>query len=564
MYRQGDEQMKRRMALYTRVSTNKEEQKKSLANQEEIYTEYADRNGYELLLPIYAEEGKSGTNSRRPVFKKLLFDGGVDFQENPRGNDIFNESDRKPVYDVILVKDVSRWARNSTDGKSAVERLLAKGVHVIFENSGVSTMDSDWEMRITILFAIAQNESHNMSKRIKFSKQHNARKQIYAPSRVPFGYQRNELNEIVINDEQADVIKHIFQRYLIVGSHIISKELNEKNVQTQLKNKWTPDKITRIIRNTIYTGTAVVNRTTKINVTDTKRSKNTSSDYIEITNAVEPIISLEEWKEANRVKEERTNKNKRVGRKPAKNDIYSEKLYCAQCGSHFVRHIGFGDKINYICQNRRKGLGCKVRGISINNLNKNMENVELSLLVNSMGDAIYYKKLMDKLENQKAELNNIKKDIEQQVDTLDKEIDSIADQYLTLPDGKMKERLIKKVNDKEVQMEELELHLSKLSIETIERTQRRVERKKETIEMLAKAKIPTLDDKLNLLNQILISDYELDFQFSLPSYEEEVSEYNQLFPMNPIETDVPFRPFTNIFKRDHKEAREFWESAQQN
>lgn len=554
--------MKKRAVLYTRVSTNKDEQKKSMVNQREFYEEYCERRGYELV-DIYPEEGRTGTNSRRPEFKKLLYDGGVDFQENPRGSDIFYESNRKPLFDIVIVKDAARWSRNSNDGKIAIERLLAKGVNTIFENSGVSTFDSNWEMNLSLLFTMAQNESHNMGKRIKFSKQHSARRGRYAPSRVPYGYKRDEENseKIIIDDGQSKVVKLIFERYLEVGSLIIARELNEMNITTQQGAKWTPDKITRIITNKIYTGTATLAKTTKLSVTDTKVRKTKKEDYIEIPNAVSPIISVKDYEKANEIKEMRINKNKKVGRKPARNDKYHDKLVCGKCGSSFVRHMGNGGKITYICQNRRKGLGCDVRGIAIKNLDRNLEEVELTTLRNGMGDSSYYSILNSKINDQKNRLDETRKEINLQIESIEDEIEKITDNYLQLPEGnKMRERLMKRAEEKDKEIEGLQKKLSKMNFETIEMLKEKVEAKKDMIETIFNRNVKSEEDKIKLLHYVEIGDYELKYIFAIPSFEEEVEAYNKLFNLDPITTSIPFTPLSSYFRRTHLEAREMWQA----
>lgn len=552
--------MKKRVVIYTRVSSKKIEQEKSLISQEEIYTEYCKKNGYELV-GIYAEKGMTGTNSRRPQFKQLLFDGGVDVILNPIGNDIFNESDRKPLYDIIICKDVSRWSRNSTDGIAAVERLLSKGVIVVFENSGVSSGEEGYQFTLGILFTIAQNESQNLSRRVKFTKKHNAKSQKYQPSRVSYGYTRNEDNKIVIDDLQAQVIKFIYKRYLEVGSHIISKELNQMNIKTQMGHQWSPDKITRIIISKTNTGNPIVNRSTKKSVTDVKRSKNNAKEFIEIKNACDPIVTIEEWEEVNRIRESRINKSKRVGRKPSRGDKYFEKVYCT-CGNRFVRHVGTGNKINYICQSRRKNLGCKIRGVSIGNLNKHMEEVEFSTLFNNMGDSIYYNELIQQMEKQKKRLNLIKKGISIKIDALEEDnkstLQAVKQAFKGGNNPSIREMLMEDIESNEKLIYEHNQHLDKLNVESIEKIKNKVEYKRDTIEELSKVKILATEDKIKLLNKIIVSDYELEYLFSVPSYEDEVLDFNQLFPMNPIEMDIPFRPFTNIFRRNHKDSREFW------
>lgn len=554
--------MQKRAVVYTRVSTNKSEQKKSLSNQEERYTEYCKSMGYDLVA-IYADEGLTGTNVRRVKFKEMLLDAGLTYTRNDLGYDYFTPQKKsEQKFDLIVCKDVSRFSRGSIQGQMIVKLLKDKGVDIIFENSGMSTFDEGYEFNLGILFQIAQNESANMSKRIKFAKQHNARKGKYTPARIPYGYMRNEKKEIVIDEAQAETVKYIFERYSEVGGSIISQELNDRGILSQTGKRWTDDKVTRVIHNRIYTGTATVGKSYKKNVTDTQRSKNSIDQYIEIPNAVEPIVTIEQYEEANLTREKRMNKNKKVGRKPARNDIYNEKLFCSSCGSRFVRHTGNGGKINYICQNRRKRLGCEVRGISIQNLDRSLYEVELKYLSNAMGDSFYYKELLRLLNEQKLKLANTKLDLQKQMNLLEDEIDKISDQFVFLKEtDKMKARLVNKVEDRENQISELNKHFEKLNIESIEYILDKVEDKKILIEVLSTSKFLIAEDKLKLLHRIEIGDYDLNFQFAIPSFEEEVDLYNKLFPKTPINLAIPFKPFTANFRRSHKAAREYWETS---
>lgn len=551
--------------IYTRISTNKDLQIKSLNNQEERYTAYCEEMDYvQAERFLYADEGLTGTNVRRIAFKEMLYDAGLDYKRNDMGYDSFTRSKRKPKFNLIICKDVSRFSRGSIQGQIIVKLLKDQGINVLFENSGMSTFDEGYEFNLGILFQIAQNESANMSKRIKFAKQHNARKGKYSPARIPYGYTRNENNEIVIHEEQAEIVKLIFERYKEVGGSLISQELNEKGVLSQTGKRWTDDKVTRVIHNRTYTGTATVGKSYKKNVTDTQRSKNSIDQYIEIPNAVESIITIEQYEEANLIREKRVNKNKKIGRKPARNDIYNEKLFCSSCGSRFVRHTGNGGKITYICQNRRKRLGCEVRGIAIQNLNISLAEVELRYLSNAMGDSFYYKELLSLLAKEKLRLANTKLDLKKQIDLLEDEIETISDQFAFLKEtDKMKARLVKKVENRENLITELNQQLEKLNLESIEYILDKLEEKKTMIELLSISKSLKVEDKLKMLHRTEIGDYDLSFQFAVPSYEEEVDLYNKLFPMNPLKQSIPFKPFTAGFRRNHKAAREYWESVEE-
>ncbi|MCH4825794.1 recombinase family protein [Planococcus halocryophilus] len=552
--------MKQIAVVYTRVSTDKLIQKTSLTTQKEYYTDYCERKGYDLFK-IYADEGLTGTNVRREAFREMLYKAGLDYTRNDNGYDWFSKSTRVPEFNILVCKDVSRFSRGSVQGQMIIKLLKDMGVNTVFENSGMSTFSDNWQMNIGILFNIAENESASMSKRIKFAKKHKRDKKVYAPSRIPYGYTRNTENEIVIHPEQSEIVKYIFARYLEVGSNIITNELNEKGVLSQTGVRFTPDKVTRIISNTVFYGDATVNKSNKKSVTDTKREKNEKSDFVTIPNVVDPIITKEEWKEANRIRVSRINKSSKRGRKTAKNDVYYSKLICSSCGSRLVRHMGEKEKISYICQSRRKGGNCKSRSIAINVINKFMRRTELSHMTNSMGDSAYYNELMKRLENEKLHLSETQMTIQKQMETLNLEIDSIIDKYMVLDDSdKFKQRLIDRSNLKEEEITKLEVKLSEINIASIERIQQKVDSKKEMIETIFKNKNFTQEEKLNLLNKVDVSDYTLTFHFSMPTYEEEVKEFNELFTMTPIASDMPYNPFAKeTFRRDHKAAREHWQ-----
>ncbi|PSL41151.1 DNA invertase Pin-like site-specific DNA recombinase [Planomicrobium soli] len=553
--------MNKKAAIYTRVSTKKYSQSKSMIVQEEHYIDYCERAGYELV-GLYAEKGLTGTNARRPEFIRMLHDAGLDYVKgNDQGKDRFILSKRRPKFNYIVVKDPSRFSRSASIGLDVIEDLRTKGVYVVFENSGYSSDSSNWHFNMSMLFTVAQNESHNMSRRIMFSKRHMANKGEYKPARPALGYVRNKNNEIVIEPDHAEIVKYIFNRYLEVGSSIIAKELNEKGLTSQTGVRFSPDKINRIIINPVYYGSPVVNRTKKYSVTDVKREKNDKADFITIPNAVEPIVSEELWRETNMIRESRINKSSKRGRKTAKNDVFYSKLICS-CGSRMVRHTGEKEKITYICQSRRKAGSCNTRSIAITVLNRFMRQIDLSFMTNTLGDSIYYKKLIEKLENQKLLLNKTQQIIRKEIEKLNLEIEDIIDKYMVLEDSdKFKQRLKDRANTKEEEIAELEKKLIEINIIAIEQVRQKVINKKEMIETIFRNKNFTQEEKLNLLKKVEVSNYELTFHFSLPSYEEEIEEYNELFSMAMIVSDIPHNPFSKeTFRREHKAAREHWKA----
>lgn len=505
-----------RTCVYARVSTKKSEQAQSLETQKEKYSQFCDERGYELI-EVYPDDGRTATNARRPEFQRMMYDCGIDFEKNRDGSDIFRKSKRNPKYDLIIVKDPSRMARSTVDGITAVKQLVSKGVNVLFENSGMSTYDKNWEFNLTILFTIAQNESQNLSSRVKFTKEYNARQGHYRPSRLPFGYVKNEDGEIVIHEEQAEVIRYIFNRYQEVGAFIIVRELNEKGHKTKFGKVWSEYMINRIIKNLIYTGTAVVGKKTKTSVTETRSEATSKDKHIKIPNAVPPIVSEELWKKTDQIRESRINKSSKKGRKPTKDDIYFEKLYCRECGSRFIRHIGEKKKINYMCRNRKSGRGCTVRGISVNIIDDMFSRVMIRENVNVIGNTSYYKLLLNGLESESSQLKK-------RIDEVNNKIKELEDENAmtlkaikkALKDGSqaLVDMFTKDIEDNAQTIKTLIKQKDSFNIEVINSLREKVENKKILIDEIQEAKKINLKDKHKLLRKIIIDEYNCEFFFS--------------------------------------------------
>ncbi|MFJ7731537.1 recombinase family protein [Lysinibacillus sp. NPDC097231] len=556
---------RKRAVVYTRVSTEKEEQKLSLAMQREVYEEYCARENLELI-EIFADEGFSGTNARREKFIEMMYKAGLDFIERKKDGDIFETSDREPEFDYIITKDVSRYARNEEIGMSTAKQLRALGVYIRFEHGGVSTEDKNWKLMLTILFSVAEGYSQDLSEKIKFTKEHNARKHRYRPARLPYGFTWDKYREIVKVPEQAEIVEYIFNSYAKKGGMILSKELNEKKIPTQRNHFWSSDKITRIIKNRIYTGTAVVHQTYKDDVTSTERKRRDESEFIIIPNAVPHIVTLEQYEEVNKIRESRINKgDKKRGRKVSYNDIYFQKIKCGVCGKGFKKHTTTGSgkkkKINYMCMSRVKHAGCGCRGVALNNLNKGLEEININFLADTMKEQVQYKELMDSLATELARVEGTRQQLQEQIDRLDSECDSLSDSikvYNKKGNTKLANRYEKKFDIASNELEELEVQLENINIEKIQRLKKKVEKKKDLIQQMRKNQSFTVEEKLQFLQKVVVTDYELEYFFTMLNYDDEIQEFNSIFKENPIEnqTETMFNGIT--VRRNHKEAREHW------
>lgn len=230
-----------KIAAYCRVSTEKEEQLDSLVNQKEFFDEYARKNGH-TLVRLYADEGISGTSLRkRDEFMRLMRDAKLG------------------LFELVVVKDVSRLARNTVDFLQSIRTLKSLGVNTLFLTANMDSLGES-EFVLTLFGAMAQEESANLSKRVKFGKKINAKKGR-VPQRI-FGYDRIDNFTLVINHKEAKIVKEIFRLYLDegFGCRTISLKLNAMGAKTKFGCEWNSRGVRRVLANPIYCGHYVNNK----------------------------------------------------------------------------------------------------------------------------------------------------------------------------------------------------------------------------------------------------------------------------------------------------------------
>lgn len=325
---------KTRVAAYCRVSTEKEEQLLSLETQKAVFTDYAKSQNYELVK-LYADEGISGTKLRnRTAFLEMMQDA------------------RKGLFEKVFVKDVSRLSRNTLDFLTTLRELKALNIELVFLNSNMTSMDG--ELLLTIMAVLAQEESGNLSKRVKFGKRQNAEK-----GKVPnivYGYDKvkGELFSLKINEKEADVIRYIYDLYLHneFGANKIAKLLNAKGLQTKRGCRWTQNAICRILTNPLYTGKVINSKEEVKDFLTGTREKKKEEDWL-ITHTPElRIISDEDFAAAVALMKKRNeafhlNRTRQSSRYP-----FSTLIKCQDCGHSFRRihrHFKHSEYIKWVC-----------------------------------------------------------------------------------------------------------------------------------------------------------------------------------------------------------------------
>lgn len=311
-----------KIAAYCRVSTDKEEQLTSLENQKAFFIEYAKRNGHDLFR-LYADEGISGTSlKKRDEFNRLMRDA------------------RCRSFQTLVVKDISRLARNTVDFLVSIRELKAMGINVIFLNANMDSM-GDSEFILTLFSAMAQEESSNLSKRTKFGKKLNAQK-----GRVPqnlFGYDRIDNFTLAINPAEARIVRRIFSLYNEqgLGCRSISLTLNRDGDKTKYGNEWNARGVRRVLVNPVYSG-VLINHKYEIEDFLTGKQVNVPSEEQFRHDRPEwAIVSAEVFQKAQEIMASRriqydSGEPFRDARYSSKH-IFSTLIKCAHCGRSFTR-----------------------------------------------------------------------------------------------------------------------------------------------------------------------------------------------------------------------------------
>ena len=313
--------MSKKAACYCRVSTKKDEQIQSMEMQKQFFSEYCNNNkGYELY-EIYADEGISGKSLKnRKAFDRMISDA------------------KKGCFDVILVKDFSRLARNTVDLLNSIRMLKEIGIEVIFVNYNMTSL-GDSEFIVTIMGAIAQEEIAMMSKKLKMSKDMTA-KQGRVPNFV-FGYDHLDRLTLVPNEYESSWVKKIFEIYVNegMGTTKIAEYLNNRNVTTKKKvsKGWTQHVISNLLRNEIYIG-KVINK--KSEITDFKTGKRKAfkrEEWVIVEKPEFRIIDDELFNKAQKLITSRKDSFHLDKKRPSNKYPLSNLLICVNDGYSFRR-----------------------------------------------------------------------------------------------------------------------------------------------------------------------------------------------------------------------------------
>ncbi len=310
---------KLRVAAYCRVSTDKDDQTNSLLSQRRYFADYISHHEGWALSDVYYDEGISGTQTK----KRAGFNAMID--EAMHGG-----------IDLILTKEVCRFARNTVDTLSYTRKLKDRGIGVVFTIDNIDTRDADGELRLTIMASIAQEESRKTSERVKWGQKRRMEQGVVF-GRDMLGYTvRNGI--LSVNEEEVPLIRAIFHKYTNEGkgTHVIARELLEEGMRPMRVKRWSNTVILRILRNEKYVGDLCQKKTYTPNyLTHAKKYNRGNEEMVYLKNHHEPIIDRELW---DRTQAELLRRSPSEEMKSKHSNRYwcSGKLYCGLCGCRYI------------------------------------------------------------------------------------------------------------------------------------------------------------------------------------------------------------------------------------
>ena len=310
------------IAAYCRVSTDKSDQLNSLQAQKQFFTEYAARCGHRLVR-LYADEGLSGTKIKnRRAFQQLLHDA-------PEG-----------LFEMLVVKDISRFARNTVDLLQSIRQLKALGIETLFLTANMSVLGQS-EFVLTIFGALAQEESANTSKRVKFGKRLNAEK-----GRVPnlvYGYDKTcgDYFHLRINPQEAEVVRQIFSWYTEegYGAYSIAALLNARGLVTKRGCAWSQNSVCRILKNELYAGRLVNGKQEVADFLTGRRRDCAPDEWLRMERPELQLISPAQFDAAQQLLQSRSQAFRAQRQRQSNRHLFSTLIRCGSCGWSFRRMV---------------------------------------------------------------------------------------------------------------------------------------------------------------------------------------------------------------------------------
>jgi len=392
-----------RVAAYARVSTDNVEQLASLDAQKQYYTSYIKSNKDWEYVGLFYDEGVSGTKTdKREGLLQML------------------DECRKGNIDFIIVKSISRLARNTVDCLKIVRELYDLGIYIFFEKENINTSKMESELLLTILSSIAESESRSISKNVKWSTQKRFEQGRYIIVSPPYGY-KNKDGEMIVVPEESEIVKMIFQDYLSGnGTQRIANTLNAKGIKPRRSKAWSSSSVNGILHNEKYTGDAIFQKTFTDDQFNRHKNFGDQAKYL-VENHHEPIISHEDFNKAQELMiHHRSSKGiQQDSNKYQNRYAFSGKIICGNCGTTWKRRTHYtksqGEYYTYVCESHIRDItSCDIKYIREKDIEASFCNMMNRLIA---GYDIVLKPLLIEMKKPSSkEPSNRLHDIEQALD----------------------------------------------------------------------------------------------------------------------------------------------------
>ena len=438
------------VAYYARVSTEKVEQQASIKHQEEHFEELIHSNNRWKFAGSYIDDGISGMHAdKREEFQRMLRDAKLG------------------KIDMIITKEISRFARNTLDSIQYTRELLSYGVCVWFQNDGINTIDDDSEFRLTIMAGVAQDEIRKLSSRVKFGHAQSIKNGVVLGHRM-YGYSNNQ-GKLELIPEEADMVRMIFEDYASgISTPRIEKKLWDMGYRSLKGGKINRDVIKNIIRNPKYKGYYCGGKVKVVDMFTKKQEFLPQSEWIMFKDdgsRVPQIIDETTWEKANAYLRERGEaiKSRRTSFK--NENIFTGKLFCANDGAPYwmkQHYIRGKEDVRWVCSYKIKNgaASCDSFGLAESELkeviadliNESSENIDNILKE-------YFEILQSTIKNipdNKSEISRLEK----QIETLKQKREKILEYNL---DGKISDdEFISRNKEYVKQIKQTESHIREL------------------------------------------------------------------------------------------------------
>lgn len=437
------------IAAYCRVSTEKEDQLNSLEAQKKFFAEYTARTG-DNLVRLYADEGLSGTKIKnRKEFLKMMHDAELH------------------IFDMVVVKDISRFARNTVDLLQNIRKLKALGIETQFLTANMTSMGNS-EFVLTIFGALAQEESANTSKRVKFGKKLNAEK-----GKVPnlvFGYDKipGDYFNLAINEQEAETVKKMYDWYINdgCGAAKIANILNESGIKTKRNCRWSQNAVCRILTNELYTGRIVNGKEEVADFLTGRREERDENDWMITEKPELKIIEPELYAQVQRIMHERNKRFKTENTRQSNRHLFSTVIKCKECGWSFRRSVRQykNTYVKWVCSGHNgKGADSCPNAVTVdeNELIQVLQNYFTDLLQNRKNVVKYVVGEFQKVYKARDENIGYEKELKNKIAKLQNIRQKYMDMYTD--DIISRAEMNKKIGDSKKELERLENELKMVS-----------------------------------------------------------------------------------------------------